>query len=182
MDLAFDSVFPSAPLSVAVLFLVPLGFVFVIAVIWPKRKGELWPYGKKRYTRGEVRQGLVVNGRLPWRLREHNQLALHFTTSQTNFSGVILWFRFRWRPMPTSSGSSQWFSRSASFYSFGATFGCYLQRTSEALKGAKKKRRANAINPIITEIPPSAKATFYTQVKPPQILQADREPCSQDSI
>ncbi|MDG7036036.1 MAG: hypothetical protein JRM72_01465 [Nitrososphaerota archaeon] len=52
MDLAFSVTFPSTPLRIIALFFLPLAILLTVMVIWPERKGELWPYKGRRYARG----------------------------------------------------------------------------------------------------------------------------------
>jgi hypothetical protein len=56
VDYLFQQLLPNAPLSIAILYVLPLGFLFIIAIIWPERKGELWPHGKRPYTQGVLWQ------------------------------------------------------------------------------------------------------------------------------
>ena len=52
----FAQLFPNAPLSIAVLYVVPMVFLFALAAVWGERKGQLWPHGNRPYTQGVINQ------------------------------------------------------------------------------------------------------------------------------
>jgi hypothetical protein len=52
----FSSLNPTNYLGLTVLYVVPIGFVFMTIAILPERKGQLWPHGNARFTRGVLLQ------------------------------------------------------------------------------------------------------------------------------
>ena len=56
----FWLMFPEGPLWLTVIFVMPTLFAFITAAVWPERKGHLWPYGNRPYTRRVFLQNWVT--------------------------------------------------------------------------------------------------------------------------